>query len=344
MTDPASPNQKSLSIPFEGDNEESPAGVFSPVRNYRWMILDLIFLMRPTQFFPIWATLVAGFLVPQLSLQSAPWFSLNFSNEFWITLLSVSLGSGAVFIYNQIEDVETDRINGKLMILNNDLVNEQVALWFGHGIAAASLFLAASVSLSLLYIYIGCGILGLVYNFYPFSLKNNPYSAILVNSLGGFLCFLAGSVTVSDSLLGLIGTAIPYGLAWGAVFALVTVPDQVGDRKTGKKTLTVARGETFTRQFAFVSTILAVGISAFNGDPIFLFAGLVSLPFYFQTLKAENGSGVFLPVKLSFVILLLGSSIFIPVFFLLNSFNFAICRLYYRFRFRLDYPSFSPVQ
>lgn len=344
MTEPGVTNQKSLSIPFEDERDETPSGVFLPVKDFRWMILDLIFLMRPTQFFPIWATLTAGFLVPQIVTQKLPWFSLTFSPDFWLTLLSVSLGSGAVFIYNQIEDIETDRINGKLMILNDGLVSEQVALWFGHGIAAASLFLASSVSYSLLYIYIGCGVLGLAYNFYPFSLKDNPYSAILVNSLGGFLCFLAGSVTVSHSLSGVVLTAIPYGLAWGAVFALVTVPDQTGDRKTGKKTLAVVNGEKFTRQFAFFITVLAVGLSVVNGDPIFLFAGLVSLPFYFQLLKKENGSGIFFPVKLSFVLLLFASSLFIPVFFILISVNFAVCRVYYRLRFHLNYPSFSPVQ
>lgn len=344
MTDSGRSNQESLSISIEQDQEEKQSGSFSPVKDLRWLVLDLIFLMRPTQFFPIWATLTAGFVVPQLSFQSVSFFSIGFTSDFWLTLLSVSLGSGAVFIYNQVEDVESDFINGKLMILNFGLITENVALWFGHSIAAVSLFIAASVSYELLYIYISCGVLGLAYNFYPFSLKNNPYSAIVVNALGGFLCFLAGSVSASDSLTVLIGTAIPYGLAWGAVFALVTVPDQAGDQKTGKKTLTVVKGEGFTRHFAFWVNAVAVAIAVYFKDPVFLFAGIVSLPFYFKILNAQKGSGIFFPVKLSFVLLLLGSSVFVPVFFILNSVNFAICRLYYRFRFRLDYPSFSAVQ
>jgi len=336
MTDQKQP------VPRSGSAEESPR--FSPRKSLLWLGADLFFLTRPSQFFPIWATLTAGYLVSRIQPYEFPLFSLSFSGEFWLTLLSVSLGSGSVFVYNQAADMETDRINGKLLILSDGLVSREAALWLGHGLTAAALLIAGFLSKWLVMIYLLAALAGFAYNFPPASMKNRPYAGILINAAGGFLCFLAGGLSAAELGPAMILAAMPYGLAWGGVFALVTIPDKEGDQATGKRTIAVVHGSLVTRRFAFSASALALVISLLTGDWIFISSGLISLPFYLALTRKNEPPGIFLPVKLSFISLIGVAGMIAPVFFILNSLNFAVCRWYYRFRYRIRYPDLSPVK
>ncbi len=336
MTDQKQPGSPS------GSAKTSPR--FIPRKSKLWLTADLFFLTRPTQFFPIWATLTAGYLVSGIQPFQFPLFSLSFSGEFWLTLLSVSLGSGSVFVYNQAADMETDRINGKLLILSDGLVSREAALWLGHGLTAAALLIAGFLSKWLVIIYLLAALAGIAYNFPPASMKNRPFSGIFINAAGGFLCFLAGAISAADLNSAMILAAVPYGLAWGGVFALVTIPDMKGDLAAGKRTLAVAYGSLVTRRFAFLASAFALLISFSTGDWVFISSGLISLPFYLALTRKNEPPGIFLPVKLSFISLIGAAGLLAPVFFILNSLNFAVCRWYYRFRYRIRYPDLSPVK
>ncbi len=309
-------------------------------RDFRWFPADLFFLLRPTQYLPIWATLFAGFVVTSLNSNPTAFNSVPITNTFWFILLSVSLGSGAVFVYNQVVDVDSDKLNGKLLILPRNLVSTFEANWFGHFIISVALLIGFFISTSIFIVYLFCGLLGFLYNSNPFNWKNNPYLSIVINFLGGGLCFIAGGLTVEPISLNLILDSIPYALSWAAVFSLVTIPDIYGDHKSGKRTIAIAIGIEKTKWIATFAVILSLAASLILKDYIFLVSAGLAFPLYLRILNNES-AGVFTPVKFSFIFLTLVPIYFSPLFILPVALNVILCKLYYKFRFGINYPNFS---
>jgi len=309
-------------------------------RDFRWFLADLLFLMRPTQYLPIWATLFAGFVVTSLQQNGFIFNSIPVTTEFWFLLLSVSLGSGAVFVYNQVVDIDSDRLNGKLLILPRNLVSIFEANWFGHIIITAALLIGFFISNSIFIVYIICGVLGYLYNSNPFNWKNNPYLSILINFFGGGLCFIAGGLTVVPFSTNLILSGIPYALSWAAVFSLVTIPDIYGDHKSGKKTIAITVGIEKTKWIAIYIVILSLAASLILKDYIFLISAGLAFPLYLRILKNDS-AGVFTPVKYSFIFLTLVPVYFSPFLIVPVILNLLLCKIYYKFRFGIDYPNLS---
>lgn len=309
-------------------------------RDFRWLPADLIFLMRPTQYLPIWATLFAGFVVISLKNNQAVFNSIQPSTTFWFIFLGVSLVSGAVFAFNQISDIESDRLNGKLLILPKKLVSVAEAKWFGNSIIAIALLIGIFTSIPVFSIFAICGLLGFLYNSNPFNWKNNPYLSILINYLGGGLCFIAGGLTVEPFSLNLILGGLPYALSWAAVFSLVTIPDIYGDHKSGKRTIAITVGIEKTKWIATFAVVLSLLASLILKDYIFLISAGLAFPLYLRILNNES-AGVFTPVKFSFIFLTLVPIYFSPLFILPVALNVVLCKLYYKFRFGIDYPNFS---
>lgn len=310
-------------------------------RDLRWLPLDLFFMMRPSQFIPIWATLTSGFVFASLSQSGDYSFnSIGFTFEFWIILLSVSMGSGAVFIYNQISDIETDKLNGKLLFLPKSLVTKHEAIWTAHILISTALIIGYMVSGSIFFIYLICGIIGYLYNSKPAEWKNKPILSIVVNFLGGWLCFLTGAVLLEPISLNYVFAGLAYALSWSAVFCVVTIPDQFGDKKSNKITMSVKYGAKTTKIVALVMILLSFLVGVIAKDPVFIFSAIAAIPFYFRIIRIDN-HGIFTPVKLSFLFLIIGSSYFAPFFLLTIFLVFAITKVYYQSRFKIDYPSFS---
>lgn len=317
---------------------------FSVTRNLWWLMADLIFMMRPSQFIPIWATLAAGYIYSLFFISNNLTFNaFTFNNDFWYILLSVSIGSGAVFIYNQIADIKTDQLNGKLLFLCKGLVTSTEAVWFANMLGFISLLIGYLVSTTIFFIFIICGLLGLLYSFKPTVWKNHPILSVFVNFMGGWLCFLTGSVLHHDLTTSLVVAGLPYALSWAAVFSIVTIPDRYGDHLSDKVTLSVKYGDQKTKRAAVVMIMLGLVISFFTLDPIFIFSTILALPFYFMILK-KGSIEIFRPVKLSFILLVLGSGFFIPIFLLMIFTLLILTRLYYKFRFRITYPNLSSVK
>lgn len=309
-------------------------------RSALWLPFDLLFLLRPSQFLPIWATLTAGFLVPQIIKNPDTFFSISLSSDYWMILLLVSLGSGGIFVFNQIADIDTDTINEKLFILPMGLVFKLEAYFLAFALGILVMSMVPFISMQHFFLFSICGVIGMLYNFRPGKWKNHPWLSVFVHFMGGSLCFLSGALIISELSISVVLMSLPYAMAWSAVFVIVTIPDLEGDRQSDKRTFSVSYGIYSTLKLANVLVIIALVLSVWNRDIIFIFASGIALIYYVKLFTTYE-HGVFTPVKLSFMLLLLGSMVFAPEFILPVLAVILISRWYYHVRFNVSYPSFS---
>ncbi|MCK4255704.1 hypothetical protein KAX35_02355, partial [candidate division WOR-3 bacterium] len=73
-------------------------------------LLDFIFLLRPILLIPVWIIFLLGYY-------RAGGTMLGDSRYLMPGFIVFTLLMGAIYIINQIADIETDRINNKLFIL-----------------------------------------------------------------------------------------------------------------------------------------------------------------------------------------------------------------------------------
>ncbi|OQX96661.1 hypothetical protein B6I21_00295 [candidate division KSB1 bacterium 4572_119] len=69
----------------------------------RMKLLDYIFILRPTLFFPVWTVFLAGYHANTKFSQE-----VTHPNNPVLALFLFTLMMGAAFIYNQLVDIETD--------------------------------------------------------------------------------------------------------------------------------------------------------------------------------------------------------------------------------------------
>ena len=80
--------------------------------------IDILFLFRPTMFFAVWPLISIGMYLSYLNSIEYPQFIFLYDTQTFIFFISNTLIIGAAFIKNQITDIETDRINKKLFLLD----------------------------------------------------------------------------------------------------------------------------------------------------------------------------------------------------------------------------------
>jgi len=321
----------------------------TPVRfSARWIfLLDYVFILRPTHFFPLWATFFSGYVTAS---QSALFSISPFPFLAW---LAATLAAGHVYLFNQLADVESDKINNKLFILADGRVALPI-IWIEGGVLVfLSLGLSWLVSLEFFLAIIFASTLSLSYTF--LGIMNRPIPSLVANSLGGSAAFIAGAYAVDTSILAahsisfwhLIFWSLPHTFAYAAVSALVTLPDMPGDAQCGKQTIALAYGVQSTLQIALFSDVLALLFSllTMNWHCIFTIGltALISLPLFWHTARRGACAKIFVPVKYSMLVLTVSVSLFFPPLLLLAALNFLACRAYYRTRFGVDYPNLQPA-
>ena len=318
-------------------------------------ILDCFFLLRIPLLAPVWTIFILGWITAtERLLPGGRFFSpVEYSafHHLWIVLIGFSLIVASIYVVNQIVDIESDRINHKLFLLPHGFISVTTA-WVLAIICAGSGFLIASfyngVILSLFSVSL---LLGICYNLPPFSLKNHAWGGVFANALGhGMLAFLAGwycakyPAPLSPALIktGLISSIAP-ALANGAVFLATTIPDAVGDKSTGKQTFCVRYGPKTT---ARASALLCLGacISAFfmeNHFWVMALPSIISLSFFFYFAYSLKQEIAFSAFKWPVFLLSASVALFIPEYGLLILITFFGSKLYYKWRFGIDYPTFK---
>ena len=295
--------------------------------------LDMLFILRPMLFYPVWTFFLAG------SLEAGMRLNGNWQFPVLPVIFSVTLITGSAFILNQIKDKETDRINNKLFFIADGIVKEKSAFIEAGVLAFAGLLIVFFISFKIFLLAAALFLVsGICYNYPPFSWKDRPVMGMVTNSLAGLFIFSMGWIARGGS--GYIPLyVLPYAVAGGAVYLDTTLPDVKGDREAGKITFAVKYGHGLTIRLASILEISVVITAFLLSDRFIFYASVVVLPFFvLSAIKPDLKNGV-RAVKFSIIILLAGVCWFYPALFAVVMVVFFITKIYYKKRFNFNYPS-----
>lgn len=301
--------------------------------------LDYLFVLRPILLIPAWTMLLVGYYRAQGQLS----ITLKLPGEFWLAMLLYSGLMGAVYIVNQIFDVETDRLNKKLFLVAEGYVNKTAII-----IEAGALFLGAIAigfwKFSILFgvIITLSGILGLLYSVPPFKFKAKPFLDMLANGLGyGLLAFAAGWISAGRDNTNVWLFSIPYVLAVSAVYLNTTIPDYNSDQATGNITTGVFIGIKTTRWLALAMMLGSLLLSIYFKDYLCLAAAGAAMPLFLMAVISANMKWTMLSYQAGSLMLVALSGIMFPVFIPILIITFLALKFYHKWRFGMDYPKFA---
>ncbi|MFA5728579.1 MAG: UbiA family prenyltransferase, partial [Candidatus Neomarinimicrobiota bacterium] len=182
---------------------------------------------------------------------------------------------------------------------------------------------------------------GYVYNYKPFEWKDKPMLGVLINFISGLCLFLCGWIIAGDWKWMAILYAMPYLLAWTAVAILTTIPDKMGDQKTGKNTISVHYENKVTIWLAFICLALSFALGMYFKDPVISLSCLLASPLFIIMLFKPIEAWVLRSIRYPIMFLALTLCVEFPLFFIVILINFYLCRFYYLSRFNLNYPTFQ---
>ena len=326
------------------------------VQRFIKKIVDCFFLLRFPLLAPVWTIFILGWICASGTLMPGGVFSVSpvdiaIWTRLWLILAGFSLIVASIYVVNQIVDIESDRINKKLFLLPHGILTIRTAWILAFACAGGGFAIALQFNRTILMLFVISLLLGIAYNLPPLSLKNHSLGGVIANSLGhGALTFLAGWYTAyypsglsSDiTVAGLIASISP-ALANGAVFLATTIPDAEGDKLTGKKTFYLQYGPRTT---SWLSALLCAGacIGAFFMGPHFwvmLLPSVISLVFFLLLAFNCRQDLAFRAFKWPVFLLSASVALFVPTYGILIIVTFFSSRLYYKWRFGIDYPTFK---
>ena len=303
--------------------------------------LDYFFIFRPTLFFPIWIITLSGLVAGRFFNGNPVWWSFqvdwrNLLAFFWITLTT-----GATFILNQLQDIESDKINKKLFLISEQYVDASIA----QKIAIISIIFSLIGLLIINYqvlvlICIGLVFGGYFYNYRPFQWKDKPILGILVNYISGLSLFVSGWVMANNFQWMALKYSIPYLLAWTSIAILTTIPDRTGDQNSAKVTISVRLKNRTTVLISFGFLIISFGLSLYFQDPIISLPILLTIPLFLVTIYKPTIAWILRTIRYPILFLALMLCCEFPLFFIVILINFYLCKIYYVYRFNLNYPTF----
>jgi len=313
--------------------------MFSVVKNKKMNILDYFFVLRPILLVPAWTMLLVGHYRAEGGLS----IRLALPGEFWLAMLLYSGLMGAVYIINQIFDIETDRLNKKLFLVADGYVNKRAII-----VEAIVLLFAASFiafwKFSVLFgaIITASGILGLLYSVPPFKFKGKPFLDMLANGFGyGLLAFIAGWLSSNPAMSVMWLYSLPYVLAVSAVYLNTTIPDYDSDKATGNITTGVFIGPKATRWLALAMMSGSLVLSLLFRDILCLAASGAALPLFLMAVISANMKWTMLSYQAGSLVLVVMAGILFPVYIPILLATFLALKFYHKWRFGMDYPRFA---
>lgn len=295
-------------------------------------IFDYIILLRPTLFLPFWITYLIG-----------TYYSMSkFNLRSFAGLTLFTFMMGAVYIMNQLVDVETDKYNRKLFLLSDDYIEKKQAVYYMLFLFFISLPFSFFIGKDFGFFFILSFMVGILYSGYPFSFKDRPFIDMASNGLGyGTLSFLLGwSVNKDVNALVFLKT-IPYFLAVSSVFLNSTIPDIVGDKRSGKITTGVFLGKKKTLLLAFFLDFLSLITSILLKDKICIFASAFSLPLFLIAFIRPDKRMILYSIRISPLFLTFAVICIYPLFIIPLLSVYFFQKIYYKIRFNVNYPSIN---
>lgn len=303
---------------------------------------DYLFILRPTLFFPIWIITLAGYSAYFTVNETAVWWKTTIDWRIFFNFCILTLAAGATFIFNQLQDVETDKDNKKLFLISEEYVRPDLAKIIAIVLTGISLLLFLIQDFQLFLVLLMLLLVwGYCYNYQPFVWKDKAIMGIIANLLGGVFLFLIGWIMAGDFQLWALIQMIPYILAWGAVALLTTIPDKEGDAKHDKNTFAVKFGGKVTIWLATSWLVVGFIIGLKIQDPIITHPTMLALPLFIIMAFTLKKEWVLRSIRFPLLFLAIILCAQFPYFFLVILINYYVAKFYYINRFNLDYPTFK---
>ena len=303
--------------------------------------LDYFFIFRPTLFFPIWIITLSGLVAGRFFNGDPVWWSFQVNWRNLLAFFCITLTTGATFILNQLQDIESDKINKKLFLISEQYVDSSIARKIAIFSIIFSLISLLIINYKVLVlICIGLVFGGYFYNYQPFQWKDKPILGILVNYISGLSLFVSGWVMANNFQWVALKYSISYLLAWTSIAILTTIPDRAGDQNSAKVTISVRLKNRTTTLIAFGFLIISFGLSLYFQDPIISLPILLTIPLFLVTIYKPTVAWILRTIRYPILFLALMLCCEFPLFFIVILINFYLCKIYYVYRFNLNYPTF----
>lgn len=301
-------------------------------------------MMRPTLFFPVWTVFLGGYHSKTIFDPGYAWKNTGGDqlSMLILVLFFLSLLMGAIFIFNQITDIETDRKNNKLFFIANQIIDQKSAMIEAISLTMISVGFAFlhdfKLGVIFVLIFFSCGV---IYSFKPLSWKDKPILGILANFLGGWSVAACGSIAAGASNWKFAVHAIPYAVGLVAVYLLTTLPDIPGDRSAKKITFGVRFGEKLTIYWAVAIELVTIILAFLLQDWILFLPALAAFPLFLIAAARQNMNDILRAIKFTVLFASLAVCVKYPVYLAVIVFVFFFSKWYYRKRFNLEYPKFA---
>ena len=219
---------------------------------------DIFFLLRPTLYFSVWVMIAIGMYSAQNHLYTYPIWISDLSYQTLFLFLGITLVCSSTFILNQIEDVKSDKINGKLFLvgkyfeIEKSLFISKILLCLGLIISFFANFFVIFFAILIYYIW------GILYSSKPYNWKKKPILGWISNILIGKILFMIGwcftlynsNINISYYSPQLLIIILPYLLCFSAVSLLSMLPDVKGDLINGDQTFPIVYGKKTTKSIS----------------------------------------------------------------------------------------------
>lgn len=302
-------------------------------------LLDLIFFGRPMLVIPVWTVYLHYHAVNIQTATDSP-FAFNLKGpglESIISLIALTLIFKGVYVFNQIFDIESDRINDKLFFLPRGLISLRTAGIYYIILSIAGVVIAAWLSWTLFFPGLLIVGLGILYSIPGIKLKDRPLEGLLANSLAyGFL--IPRMAMTGDITPDLMLATLPYFLAIASGYILTTIPDADGDAASGKRTVAVILGPKGALILALLTLLATASLSLGTENRELLIVAAVTAALVLILLGSFKFKLLMLACKLPILILTLLAGAHYPFYLVLLLLTIALTRIYYKWRFKIIYP------
>ena len=261
-----------------------------------------------------------------------------------LIMICLSLVASGGYYINQVYDYESDRINGKLGFLHNDLIGERGLLGLFLVLSVVSIGIAAYLSWLIALLIIVLFVLGYSYSAPPLRLKDRPVWGLIVNAVGiGFIVPLVVMPDLNVHNIGLLGWDNPlyFFFAVGSIYILTTLPDRDGDKAVGKKTLAVVLPGAAVASLSLLLMIFSAWVAFYSGHVLLMYLSLVSSIAILVSLVMPSPRITLFAAKFPILLLtLLAGYLFWGYLLFIVAIVFST-RIYYRYRFAVIYPKLA---
>ncbi len=318
----------------------APAQIMKKMIKY----LDYFFVLRPTLFFPVWTMSLAGLWAQTrftASSRQPSWFGIgSFELEILFYELLLTLLMGSVFLLNQIEDVESDKLNNKLFLIANGDISIGKAYLETIILAAAPVIYLLLTRFELgITLIIAYFVMGWLYSSRPFVLKNKPVGGIIPNVFGFYIVFSYGWMINGEPGMDMLYHATPYVLGLLGVYFFTTIPDIEGDRGANKITVAVKYGANKIIITGLIVIILALNAAAIMRDLVIVIPIFLIFPFFVKTAITKSVADVLQTNKFAALFLSLVICYRFPYYLVIMIVLYFFSKWYYKARFNINYPS-----